>query len=81
MSQDMENLMIKSESLSGWCVVTVKLDYPAVIQSPDSAVVSLQRYLSDFNEEIIATMSNKVSRHRRVVYSRSNLIPNRQLSN
>jgi len=81
MSQDMENLMIKSESLSGWYVVTVKLDYPAVIQSPDSAVVSLQRYLPDFNGEIITTVSNKVGWHGWAVNSRPRLITNCQLSN
>jgi len=81
MSQDMENLMIKSESLSDWCVFTVELNYPAVIQSPDSAVVSLQRYLPDFNGEIITTMSNEVSRHGWAVNSRPRLITNCQLSN
>jgi hypothetical protein len=28
MGQDMENLMIQSESLSGWCVITIEMDQP-----------------------------------------------------
>ena len=63
MGQDMENLMIQGESLSGLCIITIEMNYPAVVQAPDSAVVSLKRQLSDFNRAIITTMSNKVGRH------------------
>jgi hypothetical protein len=39
MGQDMENLMIKSESLSGWCIVTVELKING--ETIDSEVVTL----------------------------------------